>query len=204
MIKELNFTTSSVKEINSSIVDTYQNINSKLISLSVNKIQSHKQGNNHTKDRSEVAGSSKKLFKQKGTGNARTGNAKSPIKRGGGKAHGPKFHKVSFKINKKTKLLTKMSALVNKINSKSLYVFDEAEINNDNFKKTIIKLNYKSISFVFKNTKDLVVSKKFSNYKNISFMSDTTFSVFKALKNDFLIISKSSDLYLKNLKEIIK
>ena len=68
-------------------------ISEKAIHLSIQKAHSHKQGNNHSLDRSEVAGSGKKLFKQKGTGNARAGNKKTTQRRGGGKAFGPKFHK---------------------------------------------------------------------------------------------------------------
>ena len=77
------------------------NISDKSLHLSVQKTYSHKQGNNHSLDRSEVTGSGKKLFKQKGTGNARAGNKKTTQRRGGGKAFGPKFHLVSFKVNKK-------------------------------------------------------------------------------------------------------
>ena len=53
------------------------NISDKSLHLSVQKTYSHKQGNNHSLDRSEVTGSGKKLFKQKGTGNARAGNKKT-------------------------------------------------------------------------------------------------------------------------------
>ena len=62
------------------------NFSEKAIHLSIQKSHSHKQGNNHSLDRSEVAGSGKKLFKQKGTGNARAGNKKTTQRRGGGKA----------------------------------------------------------------------------------------------------------------------
>ena len=78
-----------------------KNISEKALHFSLQKIYSHKQGNNHSLDRSEVAGSGKKLFKQKGTGNARAGNKKTTQRRGGGKAFGPKFHVVSYKVNKK-------------------------------------------------------------------------------------------------------
>ena len=64
-----------------------KNISEKALHLSLQKIYTHKQGNNHSLDRSEVAGSGKKLFKQKGTGNARAGNKKTTQRRGGGKVH---------------------------------------------------------------------------------------------------------------------
>ena len=87
------------------------------------KFNTHKQGNNHSLDRSEVAGSGKKLFKQKGTGNARAGNKKTTQRRGGGKAFGPKFHDVSFKVNKKVKKTALISSIVSKSNNKALFVF---------------------------------------------------------------------------------
>ena len=60
-------------------------------------------GTHQTKTVGEVSGTGKKPFKQKGTGNARAGNKKTTQRRGGGKAFGPKFHNVSFKVNKKVK-----------------------------------------------------------------------------------------------------
>ena len=88
-----------------------KNISEKALHLSLQKIYTHKQGNNHSLDRSEVAGSGKKLFKQKGTGNARAGNKKTTQRRGGGKAFGPKFHDVSFKVNKKVKKTALISSI---------------------------------------------------------------------------------------------
>ena len=104
------------------------NISDKSLHLSVQKTYSHKQGNNHSLDRSEVTGSGKKLFKQKGTGNARAGNKKTTQRRGGGKAFGPKFHLVSFKVNKKVKNLALMSSISIKSNNKSLYSIDETKL----------------------------------------------------------------------------
>ena len=86
------------------------NISDKSLHLSIQKTYSHKQCNNHSLDRSEVTGSGKKLFKQKGTGNARAGNKKTTQRRGGGKAFGPKFHLVYFKINKKVKNIGRVFA----------------------------------------------------------------------------------------------
>jgi large subunit ribosomal protein L3 len=114
--KKLIFLKGSVPGKNKSVVRVLQkmieqitlknaNISDKSLHLSIQKTYSHKQGNNHSLDRSEVTGSGKKLFKQKGTGNARAGNKKTTQRRGGGKAFGPKFHLVSFKINKKVKNL---------------------------------------------------------------------------------------------------
>ena len=204
MIKEINFLDSTVKETKLSIIESYSSPSSKIISLAVNKLQSHKQGNNHTKDRSEITGSTKKLYKQKGTGNSRVGNGKNGSRRGGGKSFGPKFHEVAFKINKKSKKLSKITSLISKIENNTLYLFNEDDVNIDNFVKSLKSVNHKSFSIVFKNTKNSSLTKKFNNYKGINFMSDTTFSVFGTLKHEALFLSKQSELFTKHLTGIIK
>ena len=204
MIKEINFSDSSIKETKLSIISEFTQPSSKVISLAINKVQSHKQGNNHSKDRSEIAGSTKKLYKQKGTGSSRVGSGKNGSRRGGGKAFGPKFHQVSFKINKKTKALSKISSLISKIETNNLYIFNEDEVSVENFSKSLKSIKQKSIIFVFKSTKDLAVIKKYNNYKNLSFMSDSTYSVFKALKHEALFLSKNSELFTKHLNGIVK
>ena len=70
-----------------------------------------RQGTHSTKGRSEVTGSTKKLYRQKGTGNARRGDIKSPLLRKGGTVFGPKPRDYSFKLNKKVVQLARKSAL---------------------------------------------------------------------------------------------
>lgn len=76
-----------------------------------------RQGNACTKRRGEVAGSNKKLYKQKGTGNARAGERRTPVRVGGGTAHGPKPRDYSKKISKKTKKIAFLKALSERIKS---------------------------------------------------------------------------------------
>ena len=131
-----------------------KNISEKALHLSLQKIYTHKQGNNHSLDRSEVAGSGKKLFKQKGTGNARAGNKKTTQRRGGGKAFGPKFHDVSFKVNKKVKKKALISSIVSKSNNKALFVFDEEKLDEKNISDLLKKNQNKMIIFVLTNLLD--------------------------------------------------
>ena len=78
----------------------------------VRRIQANKrQGTAKTKERGEIRGSTKKLFKQKGTGNARRGDIKSPLLRGGGTAHGPRPRPYNFSMTKKAIQLARRSAL---------------------------------------------------------------------------------------------
>ena len=74
-------------------------------------LANQRQGTHKTKDRSEVAFSTKKMGRQKGGGGARHGSIKSNIYVGGGTAHGPRPHDYSFKLNKKLKQLARFSAL---------------------------------------------------------------------------------------------
>jgi large subunit ribosomal protein L4 len=73
-------------------------------------------GTAHTKTRNEVAGSGKKLWKQKGTGNARMGSRRSPVWSGGGTVWGPRTRDFSQKINAKVKTLAFRTALTARIN----------------------------------------------------------------------------------------
>ncbi|WP_347157140.1 50S ribosomal protein L4 [Pontibacter chitinilyticus] len=74
-------------------------------------LANQRQGTHKAKERNEVAGSTKKIKKQKGTGGARAGSLKSPVFVGGGRVFGPKPRNYSFKLNKKTKVVARLSAL---------------------------------------------------------------------------------------------
>lgn len=82
-------------------------------------------GTAHTKSKGEVAGSNKKPWKQKGTGNARAGFRQSPVWRGGGVAHGPKTRDWSLKVNKKVMKLAFARAVSEKIAAGEIIVVDE-------------------------------------------------------------------------------
>ena len=82
-------------------------------------------GTASTKSKGEVAGSNKKPWKQKGTGNARAGFRQSPVWRGGGVAHGPKPRDYSKKVNKKVMKLAFARALSDKIAAGDVIVVDE-------------------------------------------------------------------------------
>lgn len=74
-------------------------------------LANQRQGTHKSKERAEVAGSTKKIKKQKGTGGARAGSIKSPVFVGGGRVFGPKPRNYSFKLNKKLKDVARISAL---------------------------------------------------------------------------------------------
>lgn len=100
--------------------------NDHVIWLDVRRIQAaQRQGTSKTKERSEVRGSGRKLYRQKGTGNARVGDAQSPIRRGGGRAHGARPRQYKLNLNKKTKRLARRSALSYKAQDEAVRVIED-------------------------------------------------------------------------------
>src|SRR5690606_11024313 len=87
-------------------------------------LANQRQGTHKAKQRNEVAGSTRKIKKQKGTGRARAGSLKSPVFRGGGRVFGPQPRDYSFKLNKKLKQLARKSALTYKVKENSLTVLE--------------------------------------------------------------------------------
>lgn len=87
-------------------------------------LAAQRQGTHSSKGRSEIAGSTKKLKKQKGSGSARYGDIKNPIFRGGGRMFGPKPRDYRFKLNKALKRLAKKSVLSQKMRDNSIKVLE--------------------------------------------------------------------------------
>ncbi len=95
--------------------------NDHAIYLDVKQIQANKrQGTHSSKERSMVAGSTRKLKKQKGTGTARAGDIKNPLFRGGGRVFGPHPHEYRLKVNKRVKRLARMSAFSYKLSENAV------------------------------------------------------------------------------------
>ena len=100
--------------------------NDHAIWLDVKQIMANKrQGTHKSKERSESAGSTKKLGRQKGGGGARRGDIKSPVLVGGGRVFGPVPRDYSFKLNKKVKQLARRSALSYKAQAGSIVVVED-------------------------------------------------------------------------------
>ena len=99
--------------------------NDHAIWLDVRSIQAAgRQGTHKTKERGEVSKSRRKLYRQKGTGNARAGDAKSPLRKGGGTIFGPKPHEYKVRVNQKTKQLARRSVLAHKLTENALRVVE--------------------------------------------------------------------------------
>jgi len=88
-------------------------------------LANQRQGTHKSKQRNEIAGSTRKLYKQKGTGGARAGSVKSPLFNGGGRIFGPQPRDYSFKLNKKLKALARKSALSYKAQDNNIVVLED-------------------------------------------------------------------------------
>lgn len=104
-------------------------------------LANQRQGTHKSKERNEIAGSTKKIKKQKGTGSARAGSIKSPLFRGGGRVFGPRPRNYSFKLNKKVKQLARKSALSYKVKEESLTVLENLSFDSPKTKNYVSLLN---------------------------------------------------------------
>ncbi|MBN8822744.1 MULTISPECIES: 50S ribosomal protein L4 [Spirosoma] len=109
-------------------------------------LANQRQGTHKAKERAEVARSTRKLKKQKGTGGARAGSAKSPVFVGGGTVFGPRPRDYSFKLNKKVKSLARQSAYAVKARANSISVIDSISLEAPRTKDYIQFLNDLNVS----------------------------------------------------------
>lgn len=155
----------------------------------------------HTKDKSEVIGSGKKPWKQKGTGRARTGSVKNPIWRKGGVIFGPtKDRNFKKKINRKSKQKAIKIALSEKLRSANLVVIDEISITERKTKEMARALN----SLKLKGSILLTLSGDernlypyARNIENLTCLPIDTLNVYDILNHKNLILSEDAVKYLK-------
>lgn len=146
------------------------------------------------KNRAAIKGSTKKLFRQKGTGNARSGSIKSPLKRGGGVIFGPVPRSYAYKLPKKVRRLALKMALSSKLQSESLMVLDSFELENVKTKQfaDVIKTlgAEKSLIVIDGKNRNLELSAK--NVPGTKVMSCDGLNVYDILKYDKLVLVQSS------------
>jgi large subunit ribosomal protein L4 len=90
-------------------------------------LANQRQGTHKSKQRNEIAGSTRKIHKQKGTGGARAGSIKSPLFNGGGRIFGPQPRDYTFKLNKKLKVVARRSALSYKAIDNNILVLEDVQ-----------------------------------------------------------------------------
>lgn len=166
-------------------------------------LANQRQGTHKSKERNEIAGSTKKIKKQKGTGTARAGSIKSPVFRGGGRVFGPQPRDYSFKLNKKLKALARKSALTYKAQDKGLVVLEDIAFDAPKTKEFIKVLNglsvadKKTLLVLPEANKNVVLSGR--NVKNAKITTADSLNTYDVLNADSLLISESSIEKLENL-----
>src|SRR5690554_843525 len=122
-------------------------------------LANQRQGTHKSKQRNEIAGSTRKLHKQKGTGGARAGSIKSPLFNGGGRVFGPQPRDYSFKLNKKLKAVARKSALSYKAKENNILVLDRVEFDSIKTKHYVALVNNLNLA----NEKTLLVLPEVNN-----------------------------------------
>ena len=167
-------------------------------------LANQRQGTHKTKDRSEVAYSTKKVIRQKGSGGARHGSIKSNIYVGGGRAFGPDPRDYSFKLNKKLKRLARYSALSYKAQDNAITVVEPFEMEAPKTKEFIsilnnIKANERRVLFVLPaQSKNIYLSSR--NLENVSVVTVNEICTYKILNATCLVFVDGAQdaLYVAN------
>ncbi len=160
----------------------------------VSQLTRRRLGNASTKTRSEVKGSSKKLFRQKGSGRARAGTAASPTRRGGGVALGPKPRKYAKKVSKKVRKTALCMALTDKFSNDKLVVLEDfrlAEIKTKRFVDVMNTFDVKK-ALIVTDEKNENLEKSSRNVPWVKVMRHEGLNVYDILTFDHLILEQSA------------
>ena len=147
-----------------------------------------------TKSKGEVAGSNKKPWKQKGTGNARAGFRQSPVWRGGGVAHGPKPRSYEQKLNKKVWKLAFARALSDKLAAGDVIVVDEFSFEAPKTKlmaKFLKELGVTRTAVVVQKDVDDTVVLVTSNLPKIDYSTAQALDVYTVVANRQIVCDKA-------------
>jgi large subunit ribosomal protein L4 len=148
-------------------------------------LANQRQGTHKAKERAEVAGSTRKIKKQKGTGTARAGSAKNPLFKGGGTVFGPRPRSYSFKLNKGLKRLARNLVVVED------FTFETP--NTKNFLAVLSALgleNKKSLFVLGESNKNVYLSSR--NLKASNVVTSSELSTYAILNANNLVLLEGS------------
>jgi large subunit ribosomal protein L4 len=159
-------------------------------------LANRRQGTHKAKERAEIAGSSRKIKKQKGTGGARVGNIKSGTRVGGGRIFGPRPRNYHFKLNVKLKRLARKSAFAYKMKSEAILVLEDLQMaspKTQEFKAMLagLKLENEKVLMILGSQNDNVYwsSRNLGRIKVVTADSVNTYDVLNAKK---IVMAESS------------
>lgn len=171
--------------------------NDHVIYLAVKQyLADQRQGTAKSKERSEIAGSTRKLIRQKGSGGARRGDIKSPLLRGGGRVFGPKPRDYSFKLNKKVKELARKSALSYKAQQDAIIVVEDFDFDvpkTKEFKKMQknLKIDDKKLLLVLPGVnKNVYLSAR--NIQRVNVMTATALNTYQVMNANVMVVTENA------------
>ncbi len=155
-----------------------------------------RQGTAKSKERSEIAGSTRKLGRQKGGGGARRGDINSPVLVGGGRVFGPQPRDYGFKLNKKTRVLARKSALAYKAQENAIMVVEDFTLEAPKTKSFIeilnnLKVSGKKALFVLPGA-DKVVYLSARNIERANVMAASALNTYKVLDADVMVVAEGA------------
>ena len=159
-------------------------------------LANQRQGTHKAKERAEVAGSTRKIKKQKGTGTARAGSAKNPLFKGGGRVFGPRPRSYSFKLNKSVKRLARRSAFSIKAQEANIIVVEDFTFEAPNTKNFINVLkalgleDKKSLFVLGDSNKNVYLSSR--NLKTSNVLTNSELSTYAILNANNLVLLEGS------------
>ena len=159
-------------------------------------LANQRQGTHKSKERAEIAGSTRKIKKQKGTGTARAGSIKSPVFRGGGRIFGPRPRNYSFKLNKNLKRLARKSALSIQAKENNLVIIEDFNFEAPRTKEFInvlkaLELDAKKSLFVLgEESKNVYLSSR--NLKGSKVVDASGINTYSVLNANKVVIAESS------------
>ena len=166
-------------------------------------LANQRQGTAKSKERSEHAGSTRKLGRQKGGGGARRGDINSPILVGGGRVFGPKPRDYSFKLNKKVNVLARKSALSYKAKDNDIIVVEDFNLEAPktkefvNFAKNLKVVDKKALVVLPNINKNVYLSAR--NIQSAEVMTANAINAYKILNAEVLVIAESSLPIIENI-----
>ena len=169
-------------------------------------LANQRQGTHKAKERAEVAGSTRKIKKQKGTGTARAGSAKNPLFKGGGTVFGPRPRSYSFKLNKNLKRLARKSAFSIKAKESNIIVLEDFNFETPSTKNFINVLkalgldDKKSLFVLGDSNKNVYLSSR--NLQSSSVVSSSELSTYAILNaNNVVLLEGSLEAIEENLSK---
>ena len=166
-------------------------------------LAAQRQGTHKSKERAEISRTTKKLKKQKGTGGARAGSMKSPLFIGGGRAFGPRPRDYSFKLNKKTKVVARLSALTYKAKENAITVLEDFTFEapkTSNYVDLIKNLNLadkKTLLVLGESNNNVYLSSR--NLKGAKVINASDLNTYDIVNAETLILLESSVKVLESL-----